>query len=167
MSQSTLHTCHFPGFYTPVVGLVGSGDCSVLFCLLLVVGGGYSAEPKAIGTQALPLSSVPSSGLQGLTISQPSSACSPPQPMWPHPLLGSSKGFPEHKPRRAKVTGVDLWSSSAVNATRTLGLLTDKGQAIAFGDNHAQLRQSMSAFYLMCENERQSSKSKVTRTRRP
>lgn len=67
-------------------------------------GWGYSAEPKAIGTQAitLPLSSVPSSGLQGLTTSQPSSACSPPQPMWLHPLLGSSKGFPEHKTQRSK-----------------------------------------------------------------
>lgn len=109
LSQSNPHTRHFPGFYTPVAGLVGSGDCSVLFCLLLVGGGVYSAEPKAIGTQAigtqaitLPLSSDPSSGLQGLTISQPSSARSPPQPMWPHPLLGSSKGFPEHKPRRSK-----------------------------------------------------------------
>lgn len=92
-SQSSIHPLWvgwFRGLFSPFVPSVG--------------GWGYSAEPKAIGTQAitLPPSSVPRSGLQGLTTSQPSSACSPPQPMWPHPLLGSSKGFPEHKTRRSK-----------------------------------------------------------------
>lgn len=139
-----------PSFLYTSCGGGWFGDCSIPFVVFFCWGGGIMVmNPRRLVHKAITLL------LSCVSCTVHPNSCGS-IPSW-----ALNEGFPGHKCQSCKCD----WCGPSVFlgclCHRILGLFTDTGQAIIYGDSHTYLRYLMCGFfffYLMCENERQSSK---------